>query len=175
MEEKFYLDIDRIPVFIGRDGSTKKNFERKFNCKINVNSKNGEVIVDMDDAVSSFVLSNIIHAINYGHSPEHAMALEDENNVLDVIDVKSIVKNHDRLKTVMGRIIGKNGSTRKAIEEVTKCSVSVKDHLVSVIGPYENTILVHEALDMLIKGGSHKSFYSYLERNKSNPGKGLFM
>lgn len=173
MEEKFYLDIQRIPVFIGKNGETKKDFEKKFNCKINVDSKNGDVIVDADDAVSSFILSNIIHAINYGHSPEHALALEDENIVLDVIDVKTIIKNHDRLKSVMGRIIGKEGSTRRAIEEVTKCSISVKDNFVSIIGPFENTILVHEALDMLIKGSSHKSFYSYLERNKIGSESGL--
>ena len=168
MEEKFYLDIDRIPVFIGKNGVMKKRFEKEFDCKINVDSKSGEVIINVKDAVISFVLSNIIHAINYGHSPEHALILEDENIVLDVIDVKHLVKDNFRLKIVMGRIIGKEGSTRKAIEEVTKCSISVKDHFVSVIGPFENTILVHEALEMLIKGASHKSFYSYLERNKIN-------
>ena len=173
MEEKFYLDIDRIPVFIGKNGSVKKDFERKFNSKITVDSNSGEVIVDSDDAVASFVLSNIINAINYGHSPETASRLEDENTVLDVIDVKSIVKDKDKLKSVMGRIIGKDGSTRRAIEEVTKCSVSVKDNFVSVIGSFENTILVHDALDMLIKGASHKSFYSYLERNKVGSEAGL--
>jgi len=94
------------------------------------------------------------------------LKLEDESNVLDVIDIKTIIKDHNRLKTVMGRIIGKEGTTRKTIEQITKCSISVKDHFVSAIGAYENIIVVHEALLMLISGSSHKSFYSYLERNK---------
>lgn len=166
MEEKFYLEKDRIPVFIGIEGSMKREFEKKFNCKIIINSNNGEVLVQSDDAVSNFILSNIIHAINYGHNPKNAIKLEDENYVLDVIDVKNMVHENKRLKIVLGRIIGKEGSTRKAIEDITKCSISVKDHFVSIIGPFENTILVHEALDMLIKGASHKSFYSYIERNK---------
>ncbi len=166
MEEKYYLDLDRIPVFIGSNGEQKRVFEKKFNCSIKVDSNNGEVEITSDDSVNLFILSNIIHAINHGHSPMTAIKLEDENFVLDIIDVKRIVKDHNRLKVVLGRVIGKEGSTRKAIEEVTKCSVSVKDHFISVLGPYENTILVHEALDMLIKGSSHKSFYSYLERNK---------
>ena len=173
MEEKFYLDEDRIPVFIGKSGLVKKDFERKFNSKISVDSNSGDVIVDSEDAVSLFILSNIINAINYGHSPEHALRLEDENAVLDIIDVRTMIKDKLKLKSVMGRIIGKEGSTRRAIEEVTKCSVSVKDHFVSVIGNFENTILVHEALDMLIKGASHKSFYSYLERNKVGSEAGL--
>jgi ribosomal RNA assembly protein len=138
-----------------------------------VDSKSGEVVVDTEDSLTQFILANVIAAVNMGHSPDSAMRLEDETFVLDTIDVKSYVKDHTRLKVVMGRIIGKEGSTRKLIEEITKCSVSVKDHYVSVIGPYENTILVHEALDMLIKGASHKSLYSYLERNKVNINTGL--
>ena len=172
-KEECFLDINRIPVFIGKAGSQKKIFEKKFNCKINVNSKTGEVIIQTDNSINRFILSNIIHAINLGHSPQSAIKLEDENYVIDVIDVKTIIKNHHRLKSVMGRIIGKEGSTRRVIEEITKCSISVKDSFVSIIGPYENTILVHEALDMLIKGASHKSFYAYLERNKSDEALGL--
>lgn len=166
MEEKFYLDEDRVSVFIGKHGKEKLNFEKKFNCKLDINSKNGEVIIKAENSIDIFILSNIISAINYGHSPENALKLEDESNVLDVIDIKTIIKDHNRLKTVMGRIIGKEGTTRKTIEQITKCSISVKDHFVSAIGAYENIIVVHEALLMLISGSSHKSFYSYLERNK---------
>jgi len=174
MEEQCYLDKDRIPVFIGKSGSQKRAFEKKFACKIDVNSKTGEVVIDYgDDSVAGFVLANIVHAVNYGHSPEHAMQLENETFVIDTIDVKDYVKDSRRLKVVMGRIIGKEGSTRKVVEDITKCSISVKDHFVSVIGPYENTLLVHEALSMLIKGASHKSLYSYLERNKSQVDSGL--
>jgi ribosomal RNA assembly protein len=101
------------------------------------------------------------------------MKLEHEHMVLDTIDVKNLVRNQGRLKTVMGRIIGKDGSTRRVIEEVTECSVSIYDHFVSVIGPYENTLLVHEALEMLINGSSHKSFYGFLERNREKMDTGL--
>jgi ribosomal RNA assembly protein len=166
MEESYYLEKDRIAPFVGKNGEQKKEFERKFNCKIDLDSETGKVTIHSDDAVNLFVMSNIIHAINYGHNPKEAMKLEDEYYVLDVIDVRNLIKNHDRLKTVMGRIIGKDGSTRRTIEEITKCDISVKDTKVSIIGPYENTILVHDALNMLIKGASHKSFYAYLEKNK---------
>ncbi len=173
MEERFFLEKERIPVFIGKDGSTKKMFEDKFGCEIEINSGNGEVIVSGEDGYISFIMSNIINAINHGHSPQNALMLEDDNYVLDIIDVKTRVRDSKRLKVVLGRVIGKEGTTRKLIEEITKCSVSVKDHFVSVIGPFENITLVHDALDMLIKGASHKSFYSYLERNKSNIDSGL--
>lgn len=173
MEERCFLEKDRIPVFIGTAGGRKREFEKKFNCKIDVNSETGEVVINCDDALSNFVLSNIIFAINFGHSPQSAMKLEDETFVLDTIDVKNFIKDSKRLKVVMGRIIGKEGSTRKLIEEITKCNVSVKDHYVAVVGPFENTILVHEAVEMLIKGASHKTLYSYLERNKVKVSDGM--
>jgi ribosomal RNA assembly protein len=167
-EEKFYLEKDRISVFIGKEGSMKKKISEYFNAEIDVDSKNGEVLVESQNAVDAFVLAQVVQAINYGHNPENTLKLEDENMVFDILDVKQMVKDHLRLKVVMGRIIGKEGSTRKAIEEITKCHIAVKDHYVTIIGAFENVGLVHEALDMLIKGGSHKSFYGYLERNKVN-------
>ena len=171
--DRFFLEKDRIAVFIGHNGSWKKEFEKTFNCKIDINSDNGEVIVESDNPMSRFVLFNVINAINYGHSPQSAIKLEDDNYVLDVIDIKMMVRDHNRLNTIIGRVIGKNGSTRKLIEEITKCNVSVYDTYVSIIGPYENTTLVHEALETLINGASHKSFYSFLERNRVKMDTGL--
>ena len=166
MEEKFYLDSSRIPVFIGKNGEMKARFEEEFSCSIEVDSQNGEVTVISEEALDTFVLGHAIEAINLGHNPEHTFMLADEHFVLDIIDVKSMVRDSKRLQSVMGRVIGKDGSTRRAIEEITKCWVAVVEEKVSVIGPFENVQLVHEALDMLISGASHKSIYSYLERNR---------
>jgi ribosomal RNA assembly protein len=171
--DRYFLEKDRIPVFIGKQGSQKKQFEKLFKCKLDINSNTGEVVVQEGEAIDNYVLSNVIHAINFGHSPEAALELIDENFVLDSIDVKMSVRDHKRLKVVMGRIIGKEGGTRRLIEEITKCSVAVSDHMVSIIGPYENIMLVHEALDMLINGSSHKSFYGFLERNRTKMDTGL--
>ena len=170
MEEKFFLEPDRIAVFLGKNGEQKKKFEEELSCTLAVDSKTGEVTASSEDSVNLFTLSQIIMAVNLGHNPEHAENLEDETIVLDVINIKDKVKNQDRVKTVVGRVIGKNGSTRKTIEEVTGCQVAIKDTIVSAIGRYENIMVVHEALEMLISGMSHKSFYAYLERNKTKEG-----
>ncbi len=173
MEEKLQISLDRVPVLIGKDGRDKVFLEKKFNCSINIDSKTGEVFIDSEDGYTNYILRNIITAIDLGHSPMNAVKLEDENYVLDVIDVKNKVKDSHRLKIVLGRVIGKNGTTRKILSDTTNCSVSVKDNYVSVIGLFENIQLVHEALEMLINGASHKSFYSYIERNKVNIDSGL--
>ncbi|MCA9486582.1 RNA-processing protein [Candidatus Woesearchaeota archaeon] len=165
MDEKTFIDADRLPVLIGKDGETKRLLEQHFDSTMAIDSQSAEIVISGKDAVSTFTLKNVISAINFGHNPKKALKLEDEHMVLDVIDVKSMVKDAGRCKVIMGRIIGKEGSTRKVIEEASGCDVSVKDHYVSVIGPYENTLIVHDALKMLISGAAHKSFYAFLEKN----------
>lgn len=173
IEEKYFLEKERIGPFIGQNGEFRKKLEEKFNLKIDINSENGEVVASGADSVNLFILSNIVSAVNLGHNPEKALKLEDENYVFDIIDVKTMLKDHSKAKSVMGRIIGKEGSTRKVLEDLSNCAVSVQDHFVSVIGPYENIEIVHEALKMLISGASHKTFYSFLERNRTQMDTGL--
>ena len=173
MEQEVFLNKERVPIFIGKQGNVKHTLEKKFNCSIDVNSQTGRVLIRTDDGLKLFILEQIIRATNLGHNPQHTMLLEDEHNVLDCIDVKSLVRNPKRIPVVLGRIIGKGGATRKVIEEISGCYVSVQDTFVSTIGPYENILLVHEALEMLISGASHKSFYGFLERNKKRGESGL--
>ena len=170
MEDKFFLEKSRINVFIGKGGSMKEKIEKALNTKLKVSSDSGEVISESSDSLNNFILSNIITAINFDTNPESALKLLDDNYVIDVIDMKNLVKNKNKenVKKAVGRVIGHNGVTRKIIEEMCRCFVSVKDNYVCVIGPYENTILVEKAIKMLSKGLSHKGFYKYLERNREN-------
>lgn len=165
-QEQVFVDLSRLPVVIGHEGTTRKLIEDKFSISLEINSDSGEVIISGDDSSQIYITSLVLQAINYGFSPENAILLESEHNILDIIDVKKSVRDSKRLKTVLGRIIGQEGKTRKLIEEITSCKVTIKDHFVGIIGKYENVQLVHEALEMLINGASHKSFYGYLERNK---------
>ena len=167
VEEKLFVDEKRIPVLIGSHGDDKALLEKELNCKLDINSKSGEVSINAEDGGEVFLAKNVIMAINVGHTPQKALALKEEDIGIDIVDVKQMVHEAKRLKSVMGRLIGKNGATRKAIEEVTGCSVAINSHAISVIGPYEAIMTIHEAVEMLISGASHKSFYSFLERNAS--------
>ena len=167
-QEQAFIDSQRLPMLIGKEGNTKLSIESHFNVSLEIDSNTGEIIITGENATNRYLTSLVIQAIHYGFSPENAMLLDDEHNVLDIIDVKRDVKNHTRLKIVMGRIIGHDGQTRKLIEEITGCKITIKENFVGIIGSFENVQLVHEALEMLISGASHKSFYSYLERNKTS-------
>ncbi len=166
--EQVFINLERLPVLIGKEGQTKSQIEKHFEVQLEIDSESGEIILSGDDSSKRYIASLVIQAIGYGFSPDNALLLDDEHNVLDVVDVKRKVKNHTRLKVVMGRVIGAEGQTRKLIEEITNCKITIKDSLIGIIGSFENVQLVHEALEMLISGASHKSFYSYLERNKTS-------
>jgi len=176
MEETYYLEKDRIPVFIGKQGEMKKQFEKKLNCSIDIDSNSGKIITTSEEPINNFILGNIIQAVNGDLNPNFALKLCDENYVLDVLDVRHMVKKNEKLyvKRAVGRIIGLNGATRKVIEEITKCFLAIKDNYVTIVGPYENTILVQKGIEMICKGVSHKGLYKYLERNKENMETGLF-
>ncbi len=163
----FFIDPDRIGSVIGRKGRTKRFLEREFDCKIKVDSNSGRVEVVGDDFVNEYVLWTIINAISFGHNPDEALLLENEYVAHDFIDLKEYVKK-DKIGSVLGRVIGRNGSVRRIVEEITGCDVVVHKHYISFIGPFENTYVLREAFIKLIKGASHSSFYRYLERNKKD-------
>jgi ribosomal RNA assembly protein len=173
--QSFFLEKDRIGAFIGKKGEFKKKFEDFLKSKIKIDSKTGEILIGNRDSLNSFIFSNMISGINYGHNPINALKLKDENFVLNVIDIKSYLKSKesDKIKKTIGRVIGQKGVTRKLIEEITKCDVSISDSIVCVIGPYENVLLVQKALEMLISGCAHKTFYRYLERHREKIDTGL--
>jgi len=70
------------------------------------------------------------------------------------------------ISRIKGRIIGREGKTRRIIEEMTGTRVSVYGHTVSMIGGIEQVDIAREAIKMLIKGNQHKTVYRFLQRKR---------
>ena len=76
-------------------------------------------------------------AIGRGFSPEKALALREEDVILDVIDLRDIFgKSESDISRIKGRVIGQQGKTRNMLEELTKTNVSIHGHTISVIGDF---------------------------------------
>ncbi|MCD6477814.1 MAG: RNA-processing protein [Candidatus Aenigmarchaeota archaeon] len=112
--------------------------------------------------------NNIIKAIGRGFSPVNSFKLLDEDNSLEIIELKKYLKTQKSIKRIKGRIIGKEGKTRKIIEDSTGSVVSVYGNTVSIISSYEEIHKATEAIMMLINGSSHRKVYKYLERREFN-------
>ncbi len=84
-----------------------------------------------------------------------------------VIDLRDIVgRSQSDIKRLKGRIIGKEGKTRRIIEELTDASVSVHGHTISIIGDMDQAEVAREAIQMLIKGSQHRTVYGFLHKKR---------
>ncbi|MHA1411052.1 MAG: KH domain-containing protein [Promethearchaeota archaeon] len=118
----------RIAVIIGRSGETKKELEKKLGIKIELDSNTGdcEVLPDFKNPnynpLNVYTAQKIIKAINRGFNPVKAMKLMDEMWDLEIFNLQAILgKSEKRIKRIKGRIIGRNGEMRKAIEKYAEC------------------------------------------------------
>jgi|MTBAKMStandDraft_1061839.scaffolds.fasta_scaffold43291_1 ribosomal RNA assembly protein len=158
---------NRIGVLIGKGGATKKDLEDRTKTAISVDSKEGVVRVEGEDAPLVLRAVEVVQAINRGFSPERAFVLlDDEDLLLDMIDLSGMTDSPRQLDRLRGRIIGKDGRSREQIEHMTDCEISVFGKTVALIGLPEQIKVAHSAIDMLLQGLPHEVVYGFLERKR---------
>ncbi len=167
--DEFSIPKDRVAVVIGPNGGTKKNIEKDTKTKIRIDSKNGDVEIEGEDAAIVLKASNIVRAIGRGFSPEHAMKLTDDDYYLELINLsEELGKNWKQIQSKKGRVIGKEGVIRGKIEQDTQTSVSVYGKTIGIIGKADNVEKARHAVLMLIKGAEHASVLNYLRQSHTN-------
>jgi ribosomal RNA assembly protein len=163
---------ERIGALIGPDGRMKETVEKQLSVELQIDSQTGNVTITLsptaEDPSVLFRAKEVITAIGRGFSPERASRLlQDDETVLVVIDLRNIVeKSQSDIKRLKGRIIGKEGKTRRIIEELTDASVSVHGHTISIIGDMDQAEAAREAIKMLIKGSQHRTEYRFLHKKR---------
>ena len=121
---KSYVKIprDRIGALVGPDGTVKAVIERKLSVVLTVGSEDGTVEITLpptaEDPTVLFRAKEVATAIGRGFAPEHAFRLlDDEEIIFELIDLRDIVgRSPSDLKRLKGRVIGKEGKTRRIIE-----------------------------------------------------------
>ncbi|MBI2579472.1 MAG: RNA-processing protein [Candidatus Aenigmarchaeota archaeon] len=159
MIRKIKIPEERIPVLIGRNGSTKREIQKSTNTAISVED---EISID-GESVDVMAAENIVKAIGRGFPPDVAMILCKEENALEIINLPKERKELNRIKS---RLIGTKGKSRRNIELLTGTHISVFGKTVSIIGEYEGVRAAYNAIEKLIKGQTHKSVYKFLEESK---------
>lgn len=137
-----------------------RKLEEKTETKISVEENN----VRMEgEALEVWKTKDIIKAIARGFNPEKALELLNDENVLCVINLKDYENTEKGIKRIKGRLIGREGKTRKKFEE-NGCMLSVYGKTVSIITNCEKISFLKEGIEMLINGSKHNKVYNYLER-----------
>ena len=158
---------DRIPVLIGDDGKIRKQIEAKTGAMLRIDSSEGTVTIDLskaEDPMHKLKVRDVIKAIGRGFNPKKAMNIIDRDHNFELIDIKEYAGNNPkRIKQLKGRLIGKEGKTRRLVENLTDCRLSIYGHTVGMIGEVLNVSIAKTAIDMLLEGSKHAKVYQYLE------------
>ena len=169
MEFSYEIKVpkSRIAVIIGKEGVVKKDLEECTNTKLNIDSKEGDIIITGEDALNLYSAREIIKAIGRGFNPELAKLLLKPDYGLEIIDLRDYIgKSLDAMIRVKGRVIGKDGKSRRIIEELTECHISVFGKTISIIGLPETASNARKAIESLLRGSTHANVYKFLEKKR---------
>ncbi len=168
-ERLLRIPLERVGVLIGKKGETKARIEESCVVALEVDGRTGEVVVRSSSVEGDPLrAANVVEAIARGFSPQRALKLLDPEMALEVTDIREYAgKSENNLERIKGRIIGLHGKSRRVIEELTKCDVSVYGKTVAIIGEPTDLRLAKDALEKLMAGSQHKSVYNMLQRART--------
>ena len=165
MEFSYEVKIpkERVAVLVGVKGIVKKKIAKALNINIDVDSKEGDVILNGDDSLNLLTAQNIVKAIGRGFNPDIAFELLNDENYLEIVDIEQYSGNSkSNLIRVRARVIGTGGKARKTIEELTDTSTVVYGKTISIIGDFEGVALARKAFESLLIGNRHSTVYAWL-------------
>ena len=95
------------------------------------------------------------------------MRLLNQDYAFEMINLQEYAgKSRNDMIRIKSRLIGSEGKTRVAIEELTETSVTIYGKTVSMIGLIENVAIAKQAVEMLVKGSPHSKVYTFLEKKR---------
>jgi len=165
-EYELKIPKDRIAVLIGKKGEVKDQIEKETGTKLDIDSDEGDVFVKGEDALGLFSTREIIKAIGRGFNPDIALLLLKQDYAFELITVTDFGKTPQTMLRLKGRVIGAEGKSRKFIEEMTECSISVYGKTIGIIGESAHVALARRAAESLLAGSPHSNVYKWLERQR---------
>jgi ribosomal RNA assembly protein len=169
-EQVVRVPVERVGVVIGKEGGAKKFLEERLGVKLDVDSKEGLVTIKSESPLKAdpFTATRVIEAIGRGFSPHRAARLLDDGTAFEVIDLRDFAgKSTNSLERIRGRIIGLKGKSRRVIEELTQCNLSVYGRTVGIIGEATEVQLASDAVKSLARGSQHKTVYNTLQKART--------
>ena len=164
------IPLDRVGAVIGNKGTTKRMLQKMSGIKIFVDNEEGIVTFNdekAEDALMALKLMDVIKAIGRGVNPDKAVRLFEDDEFLEVIDIKEFAGGKaNQLARIRGRVIGTGGKTREIIEDLTGVEMIVYGNTVCLIGNSISMPVAKHALELLLNGSEHSTVYRYLESQR---------
>jgi ribosomal RNA assembly protein len=159
---------ERVAILIGKEGCVKRQIETSTNTTLKIDSDEGDVFISGDDALTLYSAREVVKAVARGFSPENSLLLLKNDYVFEIINLPDLVKSKPAMMRLKGRVIGHEGKSRRIIEEMTDCVISVYGKTIGIIGRVENVDVARTAVDMLLEGSPHANVYKWLEKKRKD-------
>lgn len=168
MEYAYELKIpkNRIAVLIGKNGAVKRQIESATKTKMKVDSDEGDVFLNGEDALGLYSAKEVVSAIGRGFNPDVAQLLLKGDYAFEQMNLSDYVKTKNDMTRVKGRIIGAEGKCRRLIEELSESYVCVFGKTVGLIGESESVAIARHAIEQLLRGSQHSTVYKWLEKKR---------
>jgi len=160
------LPNDRVAVLIGKKGAVKKEIEEQTKTKITVDSKEGDVFIRGEDALSLYTCKEVVTAIARGFNPDIAQSLLKPDYSLEMLKMDDFIKSKNSQIRMKGRVIGKEGKARNTIEELTDTSICVYGKTIGIVGRTDNVANARRAIESLLSGSIHSNVFRWLEKQR---------
>ncbi|GMP52052.1 hypothetical protein CsSME_00018022 [Camellia sinensis var. sinensis] len=151
--------------------------QMKIDIRMNLKARKVELKTrsDTPDISNLQKCADFVHAFMLGFDVIDAIALlrMDELYVesFEIKDVKTLRGEH--LSRAIGRLSGKGGKTKFAIENSTKTRIVIADTKIHILGSFANIKIARDSLCSLILGSPAGKVYSKLRAVSATGGKVL--
>ena len=137
-----------------------RNLEKLTATKIKLNE---EIEIECEDSLTLIRVKEVLKAFGRGFILDVALNLLDEEQCLDVINIKDFVgKSEKRIEVLKGRVIGSAGKSKNIIEKYTETKIAIYGKTISIIGNWSGVSKARQAVEMLLNGSSHNTVYRFL-------------
>ena len=89
------IAADRVGALVGKSGETKNMLQRVSGLELDI-SKDGVVVINRredGDPLMELSLADVVKAIGRGFNPEKALRLLEDDEYLEIIDLKEYVSD----------------------------------------------------------------------------------
>lgn len=145
------------------DKKTIGELVARLGCKIEIEDN---VLTIDGESYDEFNAKNVITAFGRGFSLDKAYRLLNEDFFFQQINLKDAFGSKEQIMRVKARIIGTEGKAKEYIESVSGADIAVFGSSVSIIGKIDDLKVAEAAVRMLIGGGTHKTAYMVMEKER---------
>ncbi|MDE1767994.1 MAG: hypothetical protein KGH64_05810 [Candidatus Micrarchaeota archaeon] len=145
------------------DSKLLAKLKERLGCKLELEDNS---ITIQGEPYDEYNAKNVLTAFGRGFDLDKAYKLLNEDYFFQMINLKDAFGSKEQIMRVKARIIGTAGRAKEHIESISGADIAVFGSSISIIGKADELKVADAAIRILIDGGTHKTAYKVMEKEK---------